>query len=198
MTQFQYERLSKIANQRTFPFLNNAKILLDQMEPLILGFAESIEKEYGLKDLVDEVKIGKPYWILRYLHYFANQKQGTEIAAPHADKGGISLHLYESHRGLQYYCSKDLSWKPMPVHPKQTVIFPSLQLQLRSEGELNALYHRVVATEETQHVGRFSMVCFICLENTPKYRKGALGNVQSQKIGFNYSLSPTEFREYFF
>lgn len=197
VTLFQYERLAEIANQRTFPFLHDAKILLDGMEPLILEFAARVEEEYGVKGLAEEVKLSKPYWILRYLHYFGNQEAGKEIAAPHADKGGFTLHLYESDEGLQYYCIQTHTWKAMPVDEKQTVIIPAVQLQLRSEGSLKGLYHRVVATEETARRGRFSMVCFIPFEHTPKYNKKLYGNMQTHETGFNYMMPHGQFSELF-
>jgi isopenicillin N synthase-like dioxygenase len=198
VTLFQYNRLAEIANKKTFPFLSNAKELLDKMESLILHFAETVEKEYDVKGLMEEVRISKPYWILRYLHYFGDQASGKEIAAPHADKGGFTLHLFESDEGLEYYCIKTLSWKAMPVNEKQTVIIPAIQLQLRSEGELKALYHRVVATEKTARSGRFSMVCFIPFEHTPRYNKNLHGNMQTHEPGFNYTISHQEFANYFF
>lgn len=197
VTLFQHERLSAIANQRTFPFLNDAKILLDCMEPLVLTFAREIEEEQGVEGLVEEVAISKPYWILRYLHYFGDQKEGGELAAPHTDKGGFTLHLFESDEGLECYCIKTVQWTPMPVYENQTVIIPAMQLQLRSEGNLKALYHRVVATEKTARDGRFSMVCFITMDNTPKYNKKTYGNTQTHAIGFNYSISHEEFSRFF-
>lgn len=198
VTLFQYERLAKIANQRTFPFLHDAKVLLDGMEPLILEFAAGVEEEFGVKGLLDEVKLSKPYWILRYLHYFGDQEEGKEIAAPHADKGGFTLHLYESDEGLQYLSLQTKQWKPMPVNENQTVIIPAIQLQLRSEGDLKGLYHRVVATKETAVRGRFSMVCFIPFEHTPKYNKKAYGNVHTHETGFNYTIPHEQFSTLFF
>lgn len=197
VTLFQYERLAAIANQRSFPFLQDAKILLDAMEPLILTFAARVEEEFGVDGLTEEVKLSKPYWILRYLHYFGNQEEGKEIAAPHADKGGFTLHLYESDEGLQYCCLRTKTWKAMPVDEKQTVIIPAIQLQLRSEGELKGLYHRVMATEESARRGRFSMVCFITFENTPKYNKKAHGNMQTHDVAFNYALPHAQFSSLF-
>ncbi|MCE5316620.1 MAG: hypothetical protein LLG04_04575 [Parachlamydia sp.] len=197
VTLFQHERLAAIANQRTFPFLNDAKTLLDCMEPLVLAFVREIEEEQGVKGLVDEVATSKPYWILRYLHYFGDQKEGGELAAPHTDKGGFTLHLYESDEGLECYCINTQHWMPMPVYENQTVIIPAMQLQLRSEGALKALYHRVIATEKTARDGRFSMVCFITMDNTPKYNKKAYGNTQTHEIGFNYSISHKDFARYF-
>lgn len=197
VTLFQYERLSKVANNRTFPFLNDAKILLDRMEPLILQFAKDIAEQYGIDGLVEEVESSKPYWILRYLHYFGDQPEGCEIAAPHADKGGFTLHLYESDEGLQYYCITVRQWKPMPVAEKQTVIIPAMQLQLWSKGDLKALYHRVIATEATSRTGRFSMVCFIPFQSTPMYNKKTFGSMQMHETGFNYSISHQEFASFF-
>lgn len=197
MTLFQYPRLAEIANKRSFPFLNDAKKLLDAMEPLILQFSQLVEEEFGIEGFVEEVKASKQYWILRYLHYFGDQKEGAEIAAPHADKGGFTLHLYESDEGLEYYGIKKGLWKPMPVHEKQTVIIPAMQMQLISKGKLKALYHRVVATEKTARHGRFSMVCFITLENILKYNKKIYGNMQTHDVGFNYTLPHQEFEKLF-
>lgn len=197
VTLYQYPRLSKIANNRTFPFLNDAKILLDRMEPLILDFAKTIQEGYQVEGLVDEVSSCKPYWILRYLHYFGDQPEGREIAAPHADKGGFTLHLYESDEGLEQYCIKERVWKPMPVYDKQTVIIPAIQLQLWSKGALKGLYHRVVATERTARVGRYSMVCFVPFQNTPMYNKKVYGSMQTHDVGFNYSLSHEQFATLF-
>ncbi len=197
VTLFQYTRLAEIANKRTFSFLNDAKILIDSMEPLILQFAKTIEKEYSIDGLLDEVILSKPYWILRYLHYFGDQKEGCEIAAPHADKGGFTLHLFESDEGLEYFCLKQRVWKAMPVHEKQTVIIPAVQLQLWSKGNLKALYHRVVATDKSARSGRFSMVCFIPFQNIPMYNKKVHGSMQTHDVGFNYNLSHQEFSNLF-
>ncbi len=198
VTPFQYERLANIANQRTFPFLHDAHTLLDHIAPLVLEFASVIEREYQLPGLLEEAKTSRPYWILRYLHYFGNQQPGSEIAAPHADKGGFTLHLYESDEGLQYYCIKERAWKSMPVSEKQTVIIPAMQLQLFSRGKLKALYHRVIATKETAQKGRFSMVCFIPFENTAKYNKKAYGSMQTHDVGFNYDMPHQEITTLFY
>ncbi len=87
VTLFQYDRLIQIANQRTFSFLNDVKILLDKIEPLILEFSHAVEEEYKIDGLLKEVKSSKSHWILRYLHYFGDQQERFEIAAPHVDKG---------------------------------------------------------------------------------------------------------------
>jgi isopenicillin N synthase-like dioxygenase len=197
VTLFQHLRLSQIANTRTFPFLNDAKTLLDKIEPLVIQFAKEIEEEYNIQGLAKDVQLSKPYWILRYLHYFGDQESGCEIAAPHADKGGFTLHLFESDEGLEYYCIQEKVWKPMPVDEKQTVIIPAAQLQLWSKGALKALYHRVVANEKTALTGRFSMVCFIPFDSLPKYNKKAYGSMQTHETGFNYTISHEDYAKLF-
>ncbi len=197
VTLHQYKRLAEIANTRTFSFLNSAKTLLDKMEPLILEFAKEVENEFNAPGLFVETANSKPYWILRYLHYFGDQAEGCEIASPHADKGGFTLHLYESDEGLEYFCIKTRTWNPMPVYENQTVIIPAIQLQLLSQGELKGLYHRVVATEKTAKVGRYSMVCFIPFQNTPMYNKKSHGSMQVHPTGFNYDLNHSNFSKYF-
>lgn len=197
VTLFQYDRLAKIANKRTFPFLNDAKTLIDCIEPLIVNFARGIEEDFQVDGLADAVARDKSYWIFRYLHYFSDQQAGTEIAAPHVDKGGFTLHLYESDDGLEYFSMQDRVWKPMPVHSRQTVIIPAAQLQLASKGELKGLYHRVVATDKTAKIGRFSMVCFIPFQHIPMYNKKVYGNMQGHEIGFNYSIEHHEYAQLF-
>jgi hypothetical protein len=73
-----------------------------------------------------------PYWILRYLHYFSDQQEVADIAAPHADKGGFTLHLYESDEGLQHCCIQTKVWESMPVHKKQTVVIPAYSSPIRT------------------------------------------------------------------
>jgi hypothetical protein len=85
----------------------------------------------------------------------------------------------------------------MPVDEKQTVIIPAVQLQLIAKGKLKALYHRVIATDQTAKVGRYSMVCFIPFQNTPMYNKKAYGSMQTHGVGFNYDQSHDEFRRLF-
>lgn len=196
-TPFQYERLAKIANQRSLPFLDNAKALLDQIQPIVMQFARDVETTYAMPGFADEVLKCKPYWILRYLHYFGDQPCGTEIALPHADKGGFTLHLYESDEGLQYFCLDDRTWKPMPVSAEETVVISAMQLQLASANQLTALYHRVVANERTAKTGRFSMVCFVAFDHVPKYDKKRLGSIQGHQIGFNYDMPYEQFSTLF-
>lgn len=85
----------------------------------------------------------------------------------------------------------------MPVSEGETVIIPSMQMQLRSQGEIRALCHRVIATPETSVAGRYSAVCFVQLKNTPKYDKDTHGRLQEKVPGFNYELPRDEFLKLF-
>lgn len=121
---------------------------------------------------------------------------GEEIASSHVDKSAFTLHLYESHPGLERL-SYDGGWESMPVSEGETAIIPGMRLQYRSENRIKATCHRVVATETTAAVGRFSAVCFIHPKNTPEYDKASAGRLQEFGPGFNYTLPWNEFSRLF-
>lgn len=197
VTLFQHTRLAQIGQGHRLPFLDDAKAIFDALEPLIREVTQAIENEYQLEGLVDDVMKHKEYWILRYLHYFGDQAEGALLAAPHADKGAFTLHLFESDPGLEYYSLDRREWQALPVSEKQTVIISGLQLQQLSKGILKGLYHRVVATETTARLGRFSMVFFVALQNSPMYNKKRHDSVQTQAVGFNYDLLHEAFAKFF-
>ncbi len=135
-------------------------------------------------------------WFVRFLHYFGGRKEGDEIATPHVDKSGFTLHLYESDPGLQYLDFAK-QWRDMPVSLGETAIIPGMRLQYRSQNRLKAIYHRVIATEKVAQQGRFSVVCFIHLKNTPEYNKQKAGRLQEFPPGFNYDMPFSEFSKLF-
>ncbi len=153
-----------------------------------MDFARSVEEIFALKGFAQEVSESKDAWTFRYLHYFGDRAVGDETALPHVDKGGFTLHLFESCPGLQYL-NFDKTWQEMPVSDRETVIIPGLQLQFKSKNELKALCHRVVATEYSAEKGRYSMVCFIPLKQTLVYNKAGSGRTQEFAPGFNYEMS---------
>ncbi len=201
ITLADFDRLQKIANEVKDPeaihFIECAHELIQLIEPVVLHFAQSVEETFGVQGMKEEVLKSKHLWIFRYLHYFSDRPSGEEIAAAHIDKAAFTLHLYESHTGLQYLNKNTRKWSEMPVLPGQTVVIPAMQLQLESEGELKALYHRVIATQETTKTGRYSMVCFIPMLRTRLYNKNARGRTQNYDPGFNYDISHAEFSELF-
>lgn len=194
------EEAKKVQNKtglsRIIPFIESSASLVSVMKPVVVGFAEMIEKEYGLDGFAKEVAEGQDTWYFRFIHYFGNREVGDVTATAHTDKSGFTLHLYESHAGLQCL-SFSGNWENMPVNVGKTVIIPSMQLQLKSEGAMKALCHRVIATPETADMGRISAVCFIPFVHTPRYNKDGVGRLQETEPGFNYKMLHEDFKKYF-
>ena len=178
-------------------FLHSVTSLVGIMKSLITDFAQSVEKEYRIEDFKKEVEQSESAFFVRFIHYFGNRNEGEEIASPHADQSGFTLHLFESDPGLQRLTLDTKGWIDMPVSEGETVIIPSMQLQLRSEGQLKALCHRVIATSETAKTGRYSAVCFVQLKNTSIYDKDRHGRLQEKEPGFNYDFSKDDFIKLF-
>jgi len=171
--------------------------LIPLLETCVLQFASVVESGFNIPGFIDEVRKGKEKWWLRSLHYFGDRNVGDEIASAHVDKSGFTLHLYESDPGLEFLDITTKSWVPAPVMDTETVLFPGMQTQLRTQGSIKALCHRVVATDVTANKGRFSVVCFIPLPDTARYNKEAAGRLQEQAPGFNYGLGHDEFSKFF-
>lgn len=165
--------------------------LVDLIRISALDFVRQCEEEYGLFGFVDEVR--ESTFFVRLIHYFGDRKVGDETASAHVDQSGFTFHLYESDPGLQGLTFDERKWIDIPVSAGQTVIFPAMQMQLRSKGAIRALCHRVVATEHTANYGRYSAVCFVQLKNTTKYDKNKHGRLQEREPGFNYDMSQEDF-----
>lgn len=168
---------------------------IDLIREITLDFARECEQEYDLQGFAEEVS--RSTFFVRFIHYFGDRELGVETATAHVDQSAFTLHLYESDPGLQCLTYDNKEWVDMPVSEGETVIIPAMQLQLRSKGELRALAHRVIATESTKKIGRFSAVCFIQLKDTPKYDKDRCGRLQEKEPGFNYDMPITEFTKMF-
>ncbi len=190
------ENARRTDNAPASEFVRNAASLAGIMKPLILGFARETEAAFDIDGFAEEVDNSEDAFFIRFIHYFGGRTEGEETAAAHADQSGFSLHLFESHPGLQYLTSGK-EWKRMPVSSGETVVIPSMQLQLRSQGKLTALCHRVIATNETAQGGRYSAVCFVQLKRTPKYDKERCGRLQEREPGFNYGMPDEEFTRLF-
>lgn len=185
-----------VKNPVALEFIRNATTLATVMRPTILRFARECEEAFNLTDFAREVEEGDGAFFVRFIHYFGDRTPGEETASAHVDQSGFTLHLFESAPGLQCF-SYDKKWLDMPVSGGETVIIPAMQMQLRSKGDLIALCHRVIANTETAESGRYSAVCFVQLQNTPKYDKEKSGRLQEKLPGFNYSMGHEEFRTLF-
>lgn len=185
-----------VGNRHASDVVATANSLLNLLTPFIIAFAQQVEKEFLLDGFAQEIADSQNVWFVRFLHYFGDRKVGDEIATSHADKSGFTLHLYESSPGLQFLDFKK-QWKDVKMTHKDTVIIPGMRLQYRSHNTLKALFHRVVATRTTAQTGRFAMVCFVHLKNTPQYNKQGAGRLQEFTPGFNYSMSFQDFAKLF-
>ncbi len=188
-------------------FITSAVALVGLIKPLILDFARQSESAFDIQGFGREVEESEDGFFIRFIHYFPHPRESNEIeievphgpeeiAGAHVDQSGCTPHLFESHPGLQCL-TYDGRWIPMPVSSGETVIIPSMQMQLRSEGILRALCHRVIATEETKKIGRYSAVCFVQFKNTAKYDKKGQGRLQEREPGFNYKMPFSEFKKLF-
>ncbi|MES2213591.1 MAG: 2OG-Fe(II) oxygenase family protein [Patescibacteria group bacterium] len=188
--------IKSLGNHEALEFVEKAIGLLAPLKPIIYAFAQEVEREFGLAGFTDEVSASENSFFIRFIHCFGGREVGEVITAGHPDQSGFTPHLFESSPGLQCL-NYDGVWEPMPVSRGETVIIPDMQMQLRSDGKLRALWHRVVATTETAEIGRYSAVCFIQLKNTPKYNKEQWGRLQEMEEGFNYNMKPEEFAKFF-
>jgi isopenicillin N synthase-like dioxygenase len=177
-------------------FVDKAFELNVLVAPVIQEFAEAAESAFAMPDFVADVEEKHPRVLIRFLHYFGGRQSGDELAVPHVDKGGFTLHLYESHPGLEYL-TKERTWSPMAFSGDETAIIPAMRLQYRAENRLKATCHRVVANEESARDGRFSVVCFVDFAKTPYYDKVRSGRLQDQLMGFNYNIPFTDFKKMF-
>lgn len=180
-------------------FIESGKRMIDAISPFVKDVLQKIEEESGISGLADRAVQVNDKWITRFLHYFPGMPTGQEIAAVHPDKGSITLHLYESADGLEYFW--DGSWLPMPVGVDYTAAIGGMGLQYATKCEVKATNHRVVATDKTSKEGRYSMVMFIQLANIPSYDKDKNGRLQdvilNKGLGFNYGMTFEEFQTLF-
>lgn len=178
-------------------FITKATKVSVAMAELAIDFAHQVEAVYEAPGLVARTQASTDQIFIRFLHYFGNRAAGEEIATPHCDQSGFTFHLSETAGGCQRLDYATRTWVNMPVEPGKLAAFPAMQLQLLSGGELKALPHRVIATDETKELGRFAMVCFVKLNHTPAYDKETHGRLQEFRPGFNYDMTPAQFNQLF-
>jgi isopenicillin N synthase-like dioxygenase len=170
-----------INNPIAFDFIDNATKLVQYLKPTVLEFARESEKFFDINEFADEVDKSDDAYFIRFIHYFGDRMVSEETASAHTDQSAFTLHLFESAKGLQCL-DYNKHWQDMPVSSGETVIIPSMQMQLRTDGKIKALCHRVIANDETAVVGRYSAVCFVQLKNTPKYDKAQHGRLQEKNL----------------
>lgn len=194
------EKLGSIASS----FVSSALNLVDVMAPTILDFARRVEDELGIEGFSEDVNASRDSFFVRFIHYPGDRVVGEETCVAHTDQSCFTLHMYESLPGLQGFSLSERKWVDMPVSSGETVIFSAMQFQLRSNGLIKALTHRVIANERSSDPngpGRYSAVCFIQLKNEKKYNKAVFGRLQEAVVkrgaDFTYDMPPEEFEKMF-
>lgn len=178
-------------------FIQKALALNELMAETLRSFAEAVEHEYHIPGFANDVMARQPFWLIRFLHYFGDRQPGDIFADPHVDKGGFTLHLYESHDGVECLTYDTKEWVPLPLAHDKTVIFAGMGLQHRSHCDLRALCHRVMANEDTADTGRYSAVVFINAANNLFYDKATFGRLQNWEPGAFYDMTFAELEKYF-
>ncbi|MDO8623809.1 MAG: 2OG-Fe(II) oxygenase family protein [bacterium] len=184
-------KAATISDARATAFIDAIDLLLQDSTFLIRSFAHAVERRYKLPGFAAEVIVAQDNWTYRYVHYFG----GDVLAHPHSDRGGFTLHLAETHDGGEYL-NFEGEWHPWPVNARETIIFPSMNLQHRSAGKLKALCHRVHGRPETATEGRYSMVAFIDFFHRYRY-DDRVKRLQDFEPGFNYKMPLPDFNHLF-
>lgn len=177
-------------------FLASVETLGEQAVPMIEAFGRELEADYGVDGFGDLAKKSAGSAFFRFLHYPSGQAVGGTIAEPHVDHSGFTFHLFETTDGCERL-TRSGEWELLPVADGQAATFASMQTQLVTRGEIKALPHRVVANETSARMGRFAIVCFVALADTPSYDRKTHGRLQEMTPGFNYAMPYDEFKTLF-
>ncbi len=178
-------------------FITDAVAISKAMAGLALSFAQQVDAQYHIPELVERTAESGDQIFTRFIHYYGDRTAGEETASTHCDQSGYTFHLFETADGCQRLDYTTREWVDMPVEEGKMAAFPAMQLQLLSEGELPALAHRVVATQATQRAGRHAIVSFVRLKNVPEYDKKTHGRLQEFEPGFNYDMTQRDFGKLF-
>lgn len=142
--------------------------IVDATETDILGLTDQVFRE------------GKPPAMLRFLHYTPLRDDDPILADQHFDRGGFTLHLYESDSGLQLL-DWDYKWIDAPISRGKTVVFTGYTLDKFTKGACQKTWHRVarIKNDARDNKGRFSIVYFIELSSdVPTYNFSARSQVE--------------------
>jgi isopenicillin N synthase-like dioxygenase len=136
-------------------------------QALAVDIAKDLEAE--VPGIAAEVAKGQQNMIMRLLYYVPQNASDMSLADPHMDRSGYTLHLFESHPGLELM-DFDGNWKPAPMGAGHTIVFGAWQLQKKSNDQLTATWHRVRRIPGVNDVTpRYSIVFFVPLVDTAWY-----------------------------
>ena len=153
---------------QTREWLQSCESLYRTCMSSVLEHCESIDSELGT-DLYSRVRsVGPGLHVLRLLHYKEEMKKGNLLGKAHPDRCFLTLHLYESHPGLEILV--DSEWKEYTPEKGKILAFPGKKAPKETDQRLQALPHRIVARIDCPVVKRCSMVFFAHTpdENVPE------------------------------
>jgi isopenicillin N synthase-like dioxygenase len=175
-------------------FMYAASMLFAAINQVLVdvSIALSTITNVDFKNLATSIQDG---WTLRFLHYYPQDSQ--VLAHQHVDKGGHTLHLYDSTPGFERYW--DGKWQSMSFPHDSMVFFPGMLGQYYSHSQLKALAHRVVSSPESKKFGRYSIVLFNDYAKADMvYDKEKYGSTQKLfPPGQNYGMDFEHFKHYF-
>jgi isopenicillin N synthase-like dioxygenase len=141
----------------------------DQASALVLEIGKELDKD--IPGLYAQLVKGKDKQLLRLLHYIPKKDDDMSLADQHFDRSGFTLHLFESHHGLQYLDFNN-EWKDAPIKEGETIVFNGYQMEVITNGKVQKTWHRVVRKQEYRPgETRISMVLFVPFVDTPSYPK---------------------------
>jgi isopenicillin N synthase-like dioxygenase len=186
-----------VGHPAAFALVETALAFLEDVQPHLREFADAFAREFGDPSFPTDLDAGFDECVVRLLWYPPGYTPGEDIAKQHVDKGGGTLHLFETEGGVERLAPDSREWVPFPVGDGQAVVFSGLRMQHRTRCATRALCHRVRATEVTAMRGRLSGVLFLNFARTPYYDKANLGSTQGHEAGWNYDLSFEDFHRSF-
>ncbi|MEK7588579.1 MAG: hypothetical protein AAB438_02055 [Patescibacteria group bacterium] len=146
-------------------------------------------------DITDLVADSISKWTMRFLHYFPVQGKVDLLAAPHIDKGMLTVHLTESTHGFQALWQEE--WQDVPGVPGFVFGYAGMLGQYHTKCGIPALCHQVVASPESMMQGRTSIVLFVDAGEV-RYDKGYYGSSQEVfPAGENYAMPFEAFEQFF-
>lgn len=165
----KYYELDKIISEHPViqRFFECAARIEHETFRLVLQIGEVLERD--VPGIVDQLHRGKPHFAYRYLKYTPQASNDTILSAPHFDRSGFTLHLYESCSGLQMLNWNE-EWVNVPRYEDRTVIFAGYRLEALTRRAIQKTWHRVerqgaALGNET----RTSLVLFTPLVDAPDY-----------------------------
>ena len=190
-------RLDGHPRRMVFELIEASEALWKGLAPLVLGYAQTIEREASLRRFVEEVEWGKNSWIIEYRFDEPNGEVDGVLRLPKVASQGLAIHVTETDAGLQHL-GLNARWQDTLTPNGNLIITPGLQLQHRTKGEVRGLCERAVSTEKSAFLGRHTITCLIPLRMSPSFDEVRAGKqLTDHDEGFNYTMPYGEFANLF-